>query len=216
MIEKIKKLLRLANCDAASPAEAAQALTRALKMAEDAGINLDQIDPNEDTGDDGVSHSTCEHSGIGIAERLSMHLVCNHFHVEHLIVRSRYNKPCIHFIGGKVATQLASYAHEYLVKSMRKAWKNQNDRRLKRDAFMHGFIWAIRKQMPEVFRDESLVPVFSDYIERTFLKPGMTVKQTQSKSLKPGADASFFKGFQKGDKAGIRNGLEGSSTPQIQ
>lgn len=215
MIDKIKKLLRLANCKAASPAEAAQALKRALKMAEESGLNLDQIDPDEDSGDSGVGHSTSQHNGIGIAEKLSMHLVCRHFHVDHIMIRSRYVKPSINFIGGKVAVQLALYAHEYLVKSMRNAWQEQSDRRLKREAFMHGFIWAIQEQMPEVFRDEALVLVFDHYIESTFLTPGMEVKTTQTKSLKPGADASFFKGFQKGNKAGIRNGLEGSETPQL-
>lgn len=212
MIDRIKKLLRLANDKAASPAEAANAMKRALQLAEEEGITLDQIDPNEDDFAGILTHQSAEFRGIGTAEILSMHLVCHYFHVEHLIDRSG-RKPAIHFVGSRSACDLAVYVHNYLSKAMRQAWANNTDRRLKRDSFMRGFAHAIERQMPKVFHDDALVPACTEYIQAALLNPGESIKTSTPKS-KPLALVSFNQGFKKGNEAGIRNGLD-QQNPQL-
>lgn len=211
LIDKIKKLLRLAKDGAATPAEAATALAKALAMAAENGIDLSKI-PDDSTSGSGMSHAT-EPSQAGLPHRLAARLVSRHFGVE-AIFDSTGKKPVIHFIGIDENCHLAIYCYVYLVRSMRTAWRKRTNRRLRdRESFLRGFTAAIDNQMPAVFHRPGLVLSTKAYIEGVILagKTGVTIKETQSKPKKLNA-ASAIEGGIAGRKAGIRNALRGSET----
>ena len=163
VIEKIKKLLRLSKDDAASANEAAQALTIALKLAAKHGIDLQTVSTDDDT-ESATTHNTAKAQAHGDAEKYASYLVRAFFHTTPLFQTSN-GKKSVTFIGGKVQTELSIYAFEYIVKSMRLAWKNNTDRRLKRSGFLRGYYNAMWSEMPKVFRSNDLVVCHDKYIE---------------------------------------------------
>lgn len=60
IVDRVKKLLRLARDNAATPAEAAQALNRAMKLITDHRIDAATLDLDEET-----EQLVCEHIHIG-------------------------------------------------------------------------------------------------------------------------------------------------------
>ncbi len=106
---------------------------------------------------------------------------------------------------------MATYAFEYLVGAMRRAWKEFPGERSanNRNLFMVGFAKAIREQMAEAFkmRSEALVPVFDRYIEDTFGIVKTTERKAQCDTAQPGATGALLDGYEAGQAAGIRGGI---------
>ena len=211
LIEKIKKLLRLAKDGAATPAEAANALAKAIAIAAENDVDLSKIPDDSSTGA-GMSHAT-EPSQAGVPHRLASRIVSRHFGVE-AIFDSTGVKPVIHFVGLEENCHLAIYCYVYLVRSMRSAWRIRTNRRLRdRESFLRGYAGAIDRQMPAVFHRPGLVLSAKAYIEGVILagKTGVTIKETKSKPKKLNA-ASAIEGGIAGSNAEIRNALRGSET----
>ena len=209
ILDKIKKLLRLAKCNSASPAEAATALKKAMQMAQDNGIEVATVRLLEDH-EWTLSHVTTK-SQAGPAHRLAAALVTNHFGVE-ILFDSRDGVSRIHFIGLPTNCQLAEYVYCYLVRAMRAAWRKRSNKRLRdREAFLKGYATAIHQLMPATFRNEGLILSAKAYTEAVIIgnKPGRSV------AMKPVAakasDRALREGYIAGQKAGIRNGIHGTS-----
>jgi hypothetical protein len=215
-IEKIKKLLRLAKCQSATPAEAATALAKALQIAAENGINPSTVETAENAMASGMSHTT-EPSQAGPAHLLASRLVKRHFAVTTLF-DSTGPKALIHFIGIESNCQLAQYCYVYLVRASRAAWRKRTNRRLrKREAFLEGYFHAIDRMMPAVFHRPGLILAASEeYVANVILagKTGIVRKTIQPKpaDLSP---AAFFGGLQAGKSAGIRNAVPGTDKPLI-
>lgn len=205
-IEKIKKLLRLSKDDAAAAHEAAQALTMALKLATKHGIDLQTVSTDDDT-ESATTHHTAKAQAHGDAEKYASYLVRAFFHTTPLFQTSN-GKKSVTFIGGKVQTELSTYAFTYIVNSMRKAWKGNNDRRLKRAGFLRGYFNALYSEIPKVFRNNDLVVCHDSYIEETFYSNPLVKRGRVSDTSSKGGSASARAGYRAGKKQGIRNGLD--------
>lgn len=211
ILDKIRKLLRLAKNSEATPAEAAVALNKAIAMAEASGIDIRSVQLLDDQGFS-LTHHT-EKSQAGPAHLLASGIVKRHFGVETLF-DSRKAQKVIHFIGLELNCQLASYAYIYTVRSMRAAWRHRKNKRLRdRDAFLRGYAVAIESLMPEAFRNEGLILSATAYRDTVILGDDPNVRMTSLKAPAAKSDRAFSDGWREGHKAGIRNALHGSETP---
>jgi len=213
-IEKIKKLLRLGGNSAATPAEAALAMSKAIELAKAHGIDLYQIDLSEGGTLGGLTHQT-EPSQKGLPQRLASMLVRRHFGVS-TIFESGSRKSVIHFVGVESQCQLARYCYVYLVRTLRAAWRNRSNRRIRnRESFLRGFAEGISRLMPEVFHVPGLIVAHDDYITQIILGPtGKLVTLGRKKPIKL-ADSAFGSGFREGRKSSIRNAIRGTSNPLL-
>jgi len=214
MIEKIKKLLRLANDKAATPAEAANAMTRAIELAKSAGLKIDEIDINSDSETGGLHHDSAGIAALGDAEKHAIQLVTRQFPVTPFVNIDDNGKRIVQFIGTRDGCQLARYSFTYLVRVMRKAWAENTDRRIKRPGFLAGFALAIQSQMPRVFKElpgTGLVLSTNDYITKHLIPAGTKTTTVASARSPKNARASFAKGYVAGKKQGISNALRGGT-----
>ena len=116
----------MAKDRAASSAEAATAMRKAMELAAEHGIDLTAIPP-DDPEHGGMTHAS-ETSQAGPAHRKAAALVRRHFGVDTLF-DSTGEKPVIHFIGFESNTQLALYCYTYLVRASRAAWRKRANKR---------------------------------------------------------------------------------------
>jgi Protein of unknown function (DUF2786) len=212
IIERIKKLLRLGKDNAATPAEAAAALAKALQLAAENGLNLEDIPADSDSGI--LSHETIK-SQAGPAHKLASGIVRRHFGVATLFDSSAAGHT-IHFIGLPDQTALASYVYQYLVRTMRSAWRTRANKRLRdRDSFLSGFASAINSLMPAAFHRPGLILCAETYIKEVIIGDSRakisTLKGPQAKS-----DKAFSHGHRAGLKAGIRNAIHGTETFKLE
>lgn len=206
-IEKIKKLLRLSKNGSATAAEAAAALAKALQLAAAHGIRIDDVSLDDDS--QVLTHDTIP-SQAGPAHRLASGIVKRHFGVGTLF-DSRGGKPMIHFVGFPEQIQLASYVYTYLVRTMRAAWRNRSNKRLRdRDAFLRGFTAAINNLMPEAFHRPGLIVRADTYIKDIIVGDDPNVKMQTLAGPKAKSDKAFIHGHAAGSKAGIRNAIRGT------
>lgn len=205
IIDKIRKLLRLNRCSKATPNEAAVALSKAMQLPAEHGIDLDKVS-TEDT-DATVTHRTTP-AVFGAAERNASSLVKRHFNVDALF-SNRTGKVVIHFIGYPETCDLAIYVFVYLVRCARNAWKNRPNKRLKnRESFIYGFFIAIDELMPPKFHQPGLVPSFKAYTEEVLLTGGkLTSRSVAPKSLPLKA---LTAGWMAGKNNGIHNAIRGT------
>jgi hypothetical protein len=209
ILDKIRKLLRLGRDHAATPAEAAAAMAKALKLAAENGIDLSRIPP-DDPERGGMSHTT-EPSQCGPAHQLASWLVMRHFGVRTLFDNTGA-KPVIHFIGVESNCQLAAYCYVYLVRAMRAAWRNRTNRRLRdRQSFLEGYARGIDSLMPAVFHRPGLILSADRYIETVIFagKEGIRLREVKPKQRKLSAAAAFH-GYRDAKIDGIRNPIRGT------
>ncbi|GAA5482095.1 DUF7168 domain-containing protein [Haloferula sargassicola] len=213
IIDRIKKLLRLGRCHAATPAEAANALAKALKLAAEHGIDLSQL-PTDDPERGGVTHVT-EPSQAGLPHRLASRLVKRHFGVSTVFEKGG-PKPVIHFVGVESQCQLAVYCYVFLVRTMRAAWRHRTNRRLRdRESFLHGFATAIDRAMPPVFHQPGLTISHDAYIVDVIVGKGGSLKEIGRKTPRKLSEAATREGYRAGRKTSIHNALRGTDKPLL-
>lgn len=212
IIDKIRKLLRLGKDGAATAAEAAAALAKAIQLAAEHGIDLSKIP--DDTGlNGGLGHVT-QPSQAGLPHRLASSLVKRHFGVDALFDSSD-RKAVIHFIGLPENCDLAIYCYVFLVRSMRIAWRKRENRRLRdRESFLRGYASAIDSLMPATFHRPGLVLSAQQYIEGVILagRHGVKIKTVRASSKHKLSDAAYRNGYREGQRGGIRNAIRGTET----
>jgi hypothetical protein len=209
-LEKIKKLLRLARDNSATPAEAAAALAKAIAMATESGIDLDKV--STDDNSQSLTHRTVK-SCFGDAERNAAHTVRKHFNVEALFY-SNGKKRVVHFYGFPEACDLSIYVFVYLVRASKSAWKNRANKRLKnRSAFIMGFFFGIDEHFPEKFHQDGLLPSFQAYRDEVLLSGGKLItRQIAPKTI---SVKSLSAGWKAGKNKGINNAIRGTDKPLI-
>ena len=210
-LEKIKKLLRLARDKSATAAEAAAALTKAMQLATDAGIDLAKVSTDE--RDNSVTHRTTP-APFGPAERYTATLLKKHFNVDALF-SSRAGKRVIHLYGYAETCDLAIYVFVFIVRCAKSAWKNRANKRLKnREAFIFSFIMGIDELMPPKFHQPGIVPSFKTYRDEVLLSGGskLITRASSPKNLPSRATAA---GYRAGKNNGINNAIRGTDKPLI-
>ena len=212
IIEKIKKLLRLGKDGAATPAEAAAALAKALKLAAEHGLKLEDIPADSDSGI--LSHETVN-STAGPAQILASGIVQRHFGVHTIFITGGIKE--IHFVGLPEQVALASYVYTYLVRTMCRAWRIRPNKRLRdRSAFLRGFSAAMNGLMPGVFHRPGLIICAQKYVEEVICAGGGYSKTKSIAAPRGKSDRAFSSGWEAGHKAGIRNALRGSGALNLE
>lgn len=209
IIEKIRKLLALAKNDGSTANEAAIAMRKAISLASEAGVDLDSIPT--DTATSATTHVSIK-STKGCAERFASCLIMHHFSVSTLFY-SCGAKRVIYIIGFPEQCAIAEYVYVYLVRSMKKAWRDRSNKRLKNiGAFMSGFATAIHNQMPEKFHQDGLKIVHDDYIQNVILHGSGKITTIPNKSTN--STAASYAGYRAGAATTINNAI-GMTIPKI-
>jgi hypothetical protein len=152
-IEKIKKLLRLARDKAASPAEAAQALARAMELIARHDLDLGEINLDEPTEKFIRDHI---HVGlrVSLVKKLVIGILQSFFHV-----RVCLTSPRLAILGRESDVQIASYVFAFLVRSCAKAFsawaqRERASRRKistgKKESFIRGWIYGVSSNLEPV------------------------------------------------------------------
>lgn len=209
-LDKIRKLLRLSKCSKATPNEAAVALAKAMQLAAEHGIDLDQVSTDDNASN--VTHRTTT-ALFGVAERNAANLVKKHFNVDALFSK-RSGRSVIHFIGYPESCDLAIYVFVYLVRCARSAWKKRINKRLRnRESFIFGFFLAIDELMPPKFHQPGLVPAFKSYTEEVLLQGRKII--TRKIAPKSAPVKSLTAGYLAGKNNGIHAPIRGTEYPLI-
>ncbi|MEO5914821.1 MAG: DUF2786 domain-containing protein [Luteolibacter sp.] len=211
IIDKIKKLLRLSKDGGATPAEAATAMAKALQLAADNGLRLEDIPPDSDIGV--LTHETVK-STAGPAQVLAAGIVKEHFGVDTLFITGCRKE--IHFIGLPEQVALAAYVYTYLVRTMCRAWRTRTNKRLRdRNAFLRGFSASINRLMPAVFHVPGIILCAKKYVDEVICVGSGYSKTTTIQAPKAKSDRAFSDGYDAGKKAGIRNAIRGTTQPLL-
>lgn len=236
ILDRIKKLLRMKRGGTA--AEVETALTLAYELARKHGIDLGQVDPNEEPAEQPISHIDAVTSARLQWECKFSGLVVHSFFNVNCLIRflggtsfkglgGRYgmrgtSQYCITFIGTAWDTQIAIYVYTFLVRAFRDAWRTRRGRARNRHAFMHGMYHGICSRLDEQRKQqvsgEGLILIGrqlarrEQYLQQHFPK-------TESVDITPDADATAasLAGYSAGRDTEIRSGLthNGTATPLL-
>lgn len=152
-IEKIKKLLRLARDKAASPAEAALALARAMELIAKHDLDLGEINLDEPTKKLIRDHI---HVGlrVSLVKKLVSRILEKFFHV-----KVCFTSPRLAVLGRDSDVQIALYVFDFLVKSCTRecvlwARRERAARRkvttAKKESFTRGWIYGVSSNLEPV------------------------------------------------------------------
>ncbi|MEO7933248.1 MAG: DUF2786 domain-containing protein [Chthoniobacterales bacterium] len=151
ILQRIKKLLRLSQDQAATPAEAERAAALAFDLAERHHVDVAALNL-----DDQGEPLTGEHFKCGRADRFTRAIcgiVVRFFHVEQC-----FSEASVLFVGRETDVQIAGYVFDFLRRAGRAAARDydvaeKRQRRkvttLKRNNFLAGFAWGVRAQLME-------------------------------------------------------------------
>jgi Protein of unknown function (DUF2786) len=217
IIEKIKKLLRMKR--GGTPDEVATALRLAQELAEKHGINLGDVDENDERSN---HEKPISHTDALIAARIQWEckyaaLVCQQFFNVTVMVRRSFKRLqhdlCLTFIGTEWDTQIALYIYHLLVGHFRREWKTKRGRLRNRQAFMYGMYIGLcskleerqpkKEQTPGIVTTDRGLVLRKDYMEKNFGK-------TESTNVQPDGDAAAAKyaGYVSGRNTEIRGGVK--------
>jgi hypothetical protein len=224
VIEKIKKLLRMKR--GGTPGEIENALAAAAKLAREHGIDLENVNPDEQSDAQRITHAT-EVLGLRLPleARFAAAIPVNFFNVQ-ILFKQALNlwfvkkNGSITFVGTAWDCEVARYVFVFLQQHFRYSWNHRQNRRLKnREAFLHGMFLGLAAKLeaqqvqPEpgvgLIRIERALQLRKDYLAK--LCPN-----AKDKPL-PKEDSEAWKakraGIEEGRKTEIRSGLKDSPVP---
>jgi hypothetical protein len=225
ILDRIKKLLRMRRGGTAAEVETALAL--AAELARKHGINLGQIDPDEQPAEQPITHIDAVTSARLQWECKFSALIAHQFFNVNALIRflggttykglgGRYglrgtSQYCITFVGTAWDIQIAVYVYTFLIRAFRDAWRIRRGRARNRHAFMHGMYHGLCSKLDEQRKQqvsgEGLIFVGralarrENYLQR-FGKLG-------SQDTTPDADATAasLAGYMAGRDTEIRSGI---------
>lgn len=224
----VKKLLRLARDKAATPAEAASALNRALELIEKHRIDVDSLDLDADT-----ERLVCERIHIGA--RVSFlrkgvaRVLQSYFRVRICWERCSWEGVNLALVGFAQDVTIATYVFDFLVGSCSRAQveyirAEKKARRVvnakKKDAFVQGWLYGVASQLidpqPKAIGDSKTALVLAarqrqidDYFDEVF--PTATTPKAKKT---PTHNAALMQGWRAGKATQILTPL-GSSQGQL-
>ena len=215
IIDKIKKLLRMKR--GGTPDEIATALRLAQELAEKHDIDLNAVNPDEET----IREKPISHEDAICGSRVSWEsryasLVVNQFFKVRVFqsVNDNQTKYVLRFVGEEWDRQIALYVYRFLCGHFRREWKTKRGRCRNRQAFMYGMYLGLcgklRDRQPEVqqagiIRADRALARRNQYIAEHF-------GELDSESVKPDGDAAQarYRGWLAGRATEIRSGVKGS------
>lgn len=143
---KIRRLLSLADNEAATPAEAGAALEMARRLARRHAIDLERVRAAGEPGEDIVHITVDLPQRVSLNLKLSISTACQFFHVHAVLAH-----PCLVLIGTEADVQIASYAIDFMKGAASRALSKFVGRRRLADStrksFLEGFYHAVRKNL---------------------------------------------------------------------
>lgn len=218
----VQKLLRLAKCQGATPAEAANALARALELIDKHNIDIASLDLDQE-----AERLICDRIHIGQRMSLIKRLVSG-------VVRAYFNvRTCIDYphlaiLGFEQDVAIAGYVFDYLVRAATDAVKTyaaeeKSARRKvtsrKKNSFIQGWIYGVSSNLGEkreaaILEDSKLAIVLSTrkervaaYFSEVFPRSVVVKHRQQSRNKK-----AIWRGFCKGQGVTIHQPLTGSTS----
>ena len=213
IIDKIKKLLRMKR--GGTPDEIATALRLAQELAEKHDIDLNAVNPDEET----IREKPISHEDAICGSRVSWEsryasLVVNQFFKVRVFqsVNDNQTKYVLRFVGEEWDRQIALYVYRFLCGHFRREWKTKRGRCRNRQAFMYGMYLGLcgklRDRQPEVqqagiIRADRALARRNQYIAEHF-------GELDSESVKPDGDAAQarYRGWLAGRATVINSGVK--------
>lgn len=225
ILDKIKKLLRMKR--GGTPGEVENALAMAAKLAQQHGIDIAAVDPDEQSESRRITHAD-QVLGLRmpLEAKFAAAILVNFFSVEVLLREGIcawwVKKPhTLTIIGTAWDIEIARYVFVFLQHHFRLSWRMRSNKRLRnRSAFLHGMYCGLRNKLNEE-RDASLpsgegliligraLEERKSYLQR--LCP--TAKDAPLPDEDSEAWRSKMAGYVEGKKTEIRRGLEQSKAP---
>lgn len=222
----VKKLLRLARCNAASPAEAAQALNRAMELIDRHRLDIAALDLDEET-----EKLVCEQILVG--ERISfIKRKVNVLLLLHFKVRTCWRWRYLAIVGFENDVTLAGYAFDFLVRACTRATSDfaAQERKARRKVnatkkknFIVGWMYGVSTNLidPEAERakldDSKTALVIAERKKRVeSFYHDQFPKATPTKQPEIGKNRSaLYRGFKEGEKVTITTPLPSGSSPAL-
>lgn len=221
IIEKLKKLLRLAK--SSNPHEAELALQKATELAREHRLSLEGIDPNAPEAS--ISHKNSEPlSSISYDRKFATIIVGRFFRVRPIINATltvdRNGWPCakrvISFVGQLQDIEIAVYVYHFLVQHFSFCWRVHRGRCRNRYSYIYGVFQGIYKKLLEMEPDaqvnsptgNAIQISLNAYIEKH-------IGKTETSQMKEGtADTAINAGYLQGRKTEIRTAIR-TSDPHV-
>lgn len=228
IIERVKKLLRLARDKAASPAEAALALNRALELVQQHEIDVAALDLDEPT-----ERLVCERVRVGWSISFIKRRV-NTILLSYFRVRTIWDRPDLAIVGFETDVTIAGYVFHFLVRACsdalrdyvaaeRKARRKVTTR--KKQGFIQGWIYGVASNLLEPGQQRSeiddsktaiVLAAKQAAVENHF--SDLFPNAVHSKARRPALNkTSIWNGYVRGKDTTITTPLEGAvrSTPLL-
>lgn len=225
-LARIKKCLALAK--SSNEHEAAAALRQAQALMREHGFDRTDVD----LADVRECRSAARSNAVTRWEALLMHTIADAFgcgfftlHQQKLVqmagVYAHMWRKDVVFVGVDAAPELAAYAHDVLLRQVRRArmrYIGQQPRACKPitktargDEFARGWVYAVRAQVQRFAGADSARPLIELHLQRHY--PHLqTVKPRDTALGRNARNADLEAGFAQGEKARLDRGLPAAST----
>ncbi len=227
IINRVKKLLRLARDKAATPAEAGNALNRALDLIHQHEIDIATLDLDEPT-----ENLICQRIRVGqsisfIKRRVNLILL------HYFKVRTIWERPYLAIVGFETDVTIAQYVFAFLVRSCSSAVKDyaaaeRKARRKvttrKKQGFIQGWMYGVSTTLrdpntpAQAIEDNKTALILSEkkrqvdaHFEQLF--PDSISSPIQKKPLNKSA---LWSGYVRGKDTSITTPIQGTSKPDLQ
>lgn len=220
IIEKIKKLLRMKRGGTSD--EIATALRLAQELADKHGIDLNQVNPDDETILKPITHAD-EVLGKRVSwESKYAVLICKQFFKVSAFqtvndVRSKY---VYRFVGEEWDIQIATFVYRFLCGHFRREWKTRRGRCRNRLSFLYGMYLGICSKLQD---RQPVAPAQAGLIrlEKSLVRRNEYIKERwgdlNSKSVKPEneSSAALDRGWRAGRETEIRQGVTNAAVKQL-
>ncbi len=223
LLDKIKKLLRLAS--SSNPHEAALAMSRAMALADRANLDLSTLNDDDDVGEI-IQRWLPVGSRLSREKQLSLGIIQTYFNVTPVFFPRRGE---LAFIGLDSDIAIAEYVFSFLTQSSRgclKAYEaiEKAERRkatgTKKANFLAGFFYGIAQQLKNqrqelILEDSKFAIVLADRAKAREEYSDNHLGKTRAVNLKkPRRNLSALEsGYEDGRRTSISPGLETSRPP---
>lgn len=214
IIEKIKKLLRMKR--GGTPDEIATALRLAQELAEKHGIDLDDVNPEEEQlRESPITHQDEVHGARVSWESRYAAMICDSFFRVRAFkaVNNSRTKYVIRFVGEEWDIQIAIYVYRFLCGHFRREWNAKRGRLRKRRAFMWGMYLGLAQKLRERQPKEKPEAALMRF-ERALLRRDQYIAarwEVTSNKASPDDDSAKarYRGWLAGRDTEIHSGVKG-------